>query len=258
MSPVTQPIPDSEILALLHLYRDWGVDCTLSEEAVNRFDSLPAPAQQPHESRPRASVGKTPASSSASVGLSIETAPDFKTLEHAASQLPDCILARMATHYVGPVHVPGAQLMLIGEVPDADEDRSGNIFAGATGILLDRMLASINLDRTGMSQTPALPWRPPGGRDITPIELKLCRPILERTIALCAPKHLVVLGTTPTRMLLGETTQLARVRGRWATTTIRGLGEIRLLPMRHPSQIRASATARRDAWRDLLTLADTV
>ena len=59
---------------------------------------------------------------------------------------------------------PAARIMLVGEAPGAEEDRAGLPFVGPSGQLLDRMLASIGLDRTQVLITNILPWRPPGNR----------------------------------------------------------------------------------------------
>ncbi|WP_035979192.1 uracil-DNA glycosylase [Kozakia baliensis] len=250
----------SEALALLRLYQDWGVDCALDESPVDRMaEPPPIPrAFSRKATRPAATASKPAASPIVATQASLTQAQDLAALARSLPDLPGCALARTATHTLLPIHVEGAALMLIGETPDADEDRSGLLFAGPSGQLLDRMFASIGLSRETMSQAPALPWRPPGGRDVTLVEMRACRPVLHRAIALCRPQRLITLGATPTRLLLGEDSVLTRVRGRWAESTLEDGTVLPVLPMRHPLQLPASATARRDAWRDLLLLAETL
>jgi len=173
--------------------------------------------------------------------------------------LPNLALRRTATHTLVPVHVDKAAVMILGDIPDAEEDRTGILFSGAPGALLRRMLASIGLSPDDLSRAPALPWRPPGGRDASAAERDACTPVLHRAIVLCAPQIVVSFGATPLRMLMGEDAQLNRLRGRWAHLDLPGLDRpIRILPMRHPAQVGASASARRDAWRDLITLAEAL
>lgn len=249
-----QPVPSrAELLAALQLQYEWGVDEALSEETIDRLSEAARvlPVREQSAVRPQASV--LPGRSSEASAL--EQTQDLSALIAATETLDDLFLARTATHRLEPVHVPLAPFMLIGETPDADEDRSGVLFAGRAGGLLDKMLASAGLERTILSMAPAIPWRPPGGRGVTDQEMRSCRPLLLRTIALCRPPFLVTMGVTPLRMLMGEQVMLNRLRGKWTDVTIPGLpNPVPLLPMRHPLQLAASPAARRNAWQDLLVL----
>jgi len=261
------PTCDADALTLLRLYADWGVDCAVGEVAIDRAGvmarEMPVPraAGVRPERRVAAEPGRVAAGGAAEGGPGggdLAGAADISALVAALEQVPLGV-RRTAMHTLGPVHVEGASVMVIGEVPDADEDRSGVVFAGAGGVLLGKMLGSIGLTVEGVSRMAAIPWRPPGGRDATPVELAACLPGLQRAIALCRPERLVLLGLTPVRMVLGMDVVLNGVRGRWARVAVPGMeGEVEVLPMRHPMQLSASATARRDAWKDLLTLAETL
>lgn len=70
-------------------------------------------------------------------------------------------------------------------------------FAGKTGLLLERMLAAIGLERSAIMIGNVVPWRPPGNRPPTQAEMDICRPFIERQIALAEPKHLLLLATSP-------------------------------------------------------------
>src|SRR5208337_4195647 len=97
-------------------------------------------------------------------------------------------------------------LMLVGEGPGAEEDRVGKPFVGPSGQLLDRMLASIGLDRSRLLITNLIPWRPPGNRNPTDSEVLTCLPFLLRHIALVAPRRLVLLGGLATRAVTASET----------------------------------------------------
>lgn len=249
-----QPVPSrAELLAALQLQYEWGVDEVLSEETIDRLSEAARvlPVRGQFAVRPQETV--MPGRSSGASAL--EGAQNLPALIAATETLDDLFLARTATHRLKPVHVPQAPFMLIGETPDADEDRSGILFAGRAGGLLDKMLASAGLDRASLSMAPAIPWRPPGGRGATDQEMRSCRPLLLKTIALCRPPLLVTMGVTPLRILLGDQVMLNRLRGKWTEVTIPGLpSPVPLLPMRHPLQLAASPAARRNAWQDLLVL----
>src|SRR5208337_4796873 len=104
-------------------------------------------------------------------------------------------------------------LMLVGEGPGAEEDRAGRPFVGPSGQFLDRMLASIGLDRTRLLITNLIPWRPPGNRNPTDAEVLICLPFLLRHIALVRPRRLVLLGALATRALTGSEAGIRRMRG---------------------------------------------
>lgn len=146
--------------------------------------------------------------------------------------------------------------MLIGEAPDEDEDRSGQVFAGLCGTMLDTMLAPLPLERSQLALATALPWRPAGGTPPTEMDQRICRPFLERAITLFAPQRLLLCGRLPARMLLGKTTDLPRRN--WQNITLPGLPPLPVMFMRHPLQLRASPAARREIWTTLMTVMDTL
>ena len=84
--------------------------------------------------------------------------------------------------------------MLIGEAPGAEEDRLGKPFVGQSGKLLDKMLATIGLQRGAVYITNVVYWRPPGNRSPTQAEIAACQPFLERQIELLRPQVIVFLG----------------------------------------------------------------
>jgi uracil-DNA glycosylase family 4 len=145
--------------------------------------------------------------------------------------------------------------MLVGEAPGAEEDRAGLPFVGPSGQLLDRMLASIGLDRTQVLITNILPWRPPGNRTPSEAEIAVCLPFLLRHIALVAPEFLLLLGTTSVRAITGNNQGIRRLRGQWQSLAIPGLDrQVPALPTYHPAYLLRTPLAKREAWADLLEL----
>jgi DNA polymerase len=150
---------------------------------------------------------------------------------------------------------PEARLMLVGEAPGADEDRIGRPFVGVAGQLLDRMLATIGIDRTKIYITNTVYWRPPGNRTPTPAEAAACLPFLERHIELVSPEILVVAGAAAARTLLARSEGITRIRGRWFQYQNAGMARpIPALPIFHPSYLLRTPGQKRQAWHDLLTL----
>jgi len=125
---------------------------------------------------------------------------------------------------------PGARLLLVGEAPGADEDATGLPFVGKAGQLLDRVLAEVGLDRSGVAVTNTLKCRPPGNRLPARAELDRCRGWLERQAELVDPRLVVALGLTATRWWLGRSVSLGASRGR-----VHDIGGRAVLPTYHPS-----------------------
>lgn len=186
-------------------------------------------------------------------------ADTLEGLRAAMAGFDGCPLAATATKLVFADGNPASRLMLIGEAPGAEEDRTGLPFVGPAGQLLDRMLASIGLDRTQYYITNILPWRPPGNRNPTDAEILTCLPFLHRHIALVRPRQLVLLGKIATSALTGTSTGILKMRGKATLISLPGDPvPIPALPTLHPSYLLRTPGAKRDAWADLLLLRRTI
>lgn len=191
------------------------------------------------------------------------TAPSLPELKAELDKFEGCPLKKTAMNLVFADGNPEASVMIVGDVPAEDEDRQGRPFVGQVGLLLDRMLASIGLDRTSVYLTNLVFWRPPGGRTPSEAEIEACLPFVRQHIALVQPKLLVVMGSLPARHLLHRKENIARLRGQWCDYTVtvgdaEGAGTIPCLPMVHPSFLLGQPAAKRQAWADLLSLKEKV
>jgi DNA polymerase len=164
-----------------------------------------------------------------------------------------CNLRLTATKLVFGDGNPAARVMFVGEAPGFEEDVQGLPFVGRSGQLLDRMLAAIGLDRTSAYIANVIPWRPPGNRDPTPQETEICRPFIERQIALVDPDFLVLLGKASAHQLLKVTTPITKLRGEWRFYDT-GIRQIRAMATFHPAYLLRQPGQKRFAWRDLLAL----
>ncbi|MDB5397739.1 MAG: uracil-DNA glycosylase [Rhodospirillales bacterium] len=176
-------------------------------------------------------------------------------LKDAIGSFDGLSLKATATNLVFADGNPEATLMLIGEAPGGEEDRRGLPFVGASGQLLDRMLAAIGHDRTNSYITNIVNWRPPGNRKPSPAEMTLCLPFIERHIALINPALIVLLGDTAAKTLTNRTEGISRLRGKWFTWPKPDTTEtIPVLPTFHPAFLLRSPGQKREAWADLLAV----
>ena len=65
----------------------------------------------------------------------------FEDLRTAASACTSCGLSATRTQVVFGEGDPAARLLVVGEAPGAEEDRTGRPFVGRSGQLLERLLA---------------------------------------------------------------------------------------------------------------------
>jgi len=190
--------------------------------------------------------------------VSSVTASSIEDLKGELKRFEGCALKHTAMNLVFADGNPAAPVMFVGEAPGEDEDRRGQPFVGVSGKLLDRMLATIGLDRTNAYISNILFWRPPGNRSPTDAEIAACLPFAERHIALVQPKVLVLLGGVAAKSLLRTKEGITRLRGRWTEYTPHlgrsDIAPIRCLPTYHPAYLLRQPGAKRQAWSDLLLL----
>lgn len=196
------------------------------------------------------------------VPISNVSAQSIEALREELMRFEGCALKHTAMNLVFSDGNPNSGIMLVGEAPGEDEDRQGLPFVGVSGKLLDRMLATIGLDRTNVYISNILFWRPPGNRSPTDAEIAACLPFAERHIALVKPKVLILLGGVAAKSLLRTKDGITRLRGRWTEyTPVIGkedVAPIKCLPIYHPAYLLRQPATKRQAWNDMLLLKQTL
>lgn len=146
-----------------------------------------------------------------------------------------------------------AKIMAVGEAPGAEEDLRGIPFCGQSGKLLDKMFASIGLYREqNLYITNTVFWRPPNNRRPTKEELDICRPFLEKHIALIKPKLIIMVGATAVESLLGNTEPITKIRQKYFKyKNIYLGGSIDATPIFHPAYLLRQQSQKTLAWEDL-------
>jgi uracil-DNA glycosylase family 4 len=267
-----------ELRAWLDWYRSMGVDEVIGDHPVDRAQSAeipsarradPAVSGRPTLSAPPAGAATPPPvpraaahrpvlqSAGSAVASAREIAAachDLAALEAAVGTFDGCTLRETALNLCFADGSPGAEVMLIGEAPGAEEDRLGRPFVGQSGKLLDKMLATIGLHRGAVYITNVIYWRPPGNRSPTQAEIAACQPFLERQVELLKPKILVFLGGIAARGLLGVKEGVTKLRGRRFVYATADGTRIPAMVTFHPAFLLRQPAQKRFAWRDLLAL----
>lgn len=186
-------------------------------------------------------------------------AKNCKTLEElkiAVEKFEGCNLKKMATNTVFCDGNPQSKIMVIGEAPGNHEDLKGIPFCGDSGNMLNEMLMSINLKRENdFYLTNVIFWRPPGNRRPTDEELAICRPFVERHIALFAPKIIILVGSTAMSAILGLKDPITKIRGEILDYQVDFLtSPSKIFTIFHPSFLMRQPMKKKLVWQDMLTL----
>ncbi|PYB76872.1 uracil-DNA glycosylase [Rhizobium wuzhouense] len=285
----------AELAALLAFHAEAGVEWLLEEEPVDRIAAFAAEKAARQTSRSTASpsasaggvtapaAGRSPPSRGpaadqrqqsrpqpsqssalpaipdenavAEARFAAESARSLAELRTAVEGFASCNLKTSARSTITAAGTASSGIMVIGSMPSADDDREGLPFSGRAGLLLDRMLMAIGQTRESVLITTIIPWRPPGDRMPSAPETAICRPFIERQIALVEPRQVLVLGNFAARFFFGETGTIHALRGKWREI---GSGDETLPAMAtlHPQELLAAPASKALAWMDLLAFSE--
>ena len=157
---------------------------------------------------------------------------DYLAFREEVLDCRKCGLCETRTQVVFGVGRLDSPLLFVGEAPGADEDQQGEPFVGKAGQLLTSTLAKLGVERGRVHIANILKCRPPGNRTPAPEEMAACMPWLKRQIEAMRPKILCAMGNIAAQTLLGTTTGITRLRGKY----VEALG-LRVFPTFHPAYI---------------------
>jgi uracil-DNA glycosylase len=170
-------------------------------------------------------------------------------IRESASVCTRCRLAGTRSTVVFGDGDPGAKLVVVGEAPGAEEDRSGRPFVGRAGKLLDLLLASVGFPRETVYICNVLKCRPPGNRNPLPDEVEMCSPFLQKQLDLIGPSAILACGSFSAQTLLATTEAIGQIRKR--EQSYQG---IPLVATYHPAALLRNPAWIRPVWEDLQRL----
>ena len=250
---------------ILNWYLDAGVTECIAEKPTNRFSPLSEVVllkkrlADPISKAVPIQQNTTPANNLLqSASQAAATANTLEELKEALMNFDGCALKTTAKNTVFGQGNPHADIMFIGEAPGADEDRLGLPFVGLSGQLLDKIMLAIGLSRqTNAYISNIIPWRPPGNRNPSNVEIALCMPFIQRHIELIAPKIIVTLGSTSFSSLINTTETISKARGTWHSYQTPNLSApIQVMPVFHPAFLLRTPAQKKNIWRDFLVIAE--
>ena len=256
MIPTPPSEPDTRAArALLAFWRAAGVDMDAAEAIFAAPQATRTAGVAPAKTRPpaRTPAVQNPMDGARALAAGAGTIP---ALRAAVEDFTGCALKATARTTVFSDGVETARVLILGEAPGKDEDEQGKPFVGRSGRLLDRMLATIGLDRKyNILISNTIFWRPPGNRDPTQGEIAACMPFVERLIALSKPDLLILVGKVAAQTVLQREDGVMRLRGRRFSYQREDLAApVNAMVMLHPAYLLRRPQEKRLAWADLLLL----
>jgi uracil-DNA glycosylase family 4 len=186
--------------------------------------------------------------------LSLENS--FSSLAETATQAAACQRCGLCKTRKSVVFSRGnaeAKLMIVGEGPGQHEDETGLPFVGRAGQLLDKILASVELDRDkDVYICNIVKCRPPQNRVPSREEMEACRPFLNAQINFVQPKLILLAGSTAVQAVLEIKEPISRIRGKWFDCK----NGARVMPVFHPSYLlrndsREAGSPKWFMWQDI-------
>lgn len=148
-------------------------------------------------------------------------------------------------------------MLVIGEAPGEQEEKTGQCFVGRAGKMLDRMLTYAGLDPSrDVLIANVLKCRPPDNRTPTPEEAESCLPSLIEQIQLVRPKLALLMGRTAYGRLYpdkAKTLKMTEEAGQVRDAELAG-EQTRIAVLYHPAYLLYDPRKRTEAQQHLDTV----
>ena len=210
------------------------LDANGTENPIPSTRTIPVPVPGP---------GPQPSTSSNSLTV----------LQQEAAACTACGLHAERTNSVFARGNPSSPVVVVGEAPGEEEDKTGLPFVGRAGKLLDLMLAAVGYPKDSVYICNTLKCRPPGNRNPLPNELAACNNFLRQQLDVVAPKVLLAVGKFAAQTLLQSEEPIGRLRGQVHTYEGRPV-----VVTYHPAYLLRSPHAVRTAWHDFQLLRQVI
>ena len=180
----------------------------------------------------------------------VEKTELLKELKKQINSIENCNLKENSQNLVlgdGNINIP---IMLIGEAPGTEEDKSGTTFKGEVGELLNKMLLAIDIKRQNIYSSYAINFRPPEDRKPTSQEIKRYSVFLKKHISIINPKIVILMGSTAMEAVTGINNKISSERGKWKEMILKNK-TFPLMITFNPSYLIRFPENKKYSWIDL-------
>ncbi len=174
----------------------------------------------------------------------------LKNLQNQINSIENCSLKDNSQNIVLGDGNINSSIMLIGETPGIEEDKSGSTFKGEIGELLNKMLLAIGIKRQNIYCSYAINFRPPEDRKPTSLEIKRYSVFLKEHISIINPKIIILMGSSAMEAVTGINTKISSERGKWKETILKN----KIYPVMisfNPSYLIRFPENKKYSWEDL-------
>ena len=143
-----------------------------------------------------------------------------------------------------------SSIMLIGEAPGAEEDKTHTTFKGEVGELLNKMLLAIEIKRQNIYCSYAVNFRPPEDRKPTSQEIKRYSVFLKEHISIINPKIIILMGSSAMEAVTGINSKISSERGKWKEVILKDKTYPLIISF-SPSYLIRFPENKKYSWEDL-------
>ena len=174
----------------------------------------------------------------------------LKKLKKQINSIENCNLKNNSQNLVlGDGNIYG-QIMLVGEAPGIEEDKSGITFEGEAGKLLNKMLLAIEIKKQNIYCSYAVNFRPPEDRKPTSHEIKRYSTFLKEHITIINPKIIILMGSTAMEAVTGINSKISSERGKWKEIILKNKTYPVIISF-NPSYLIRFPENKKYSWEDL-------
>ena len=174
----------------------------------------------------------------------------LKDLQNQINSIENCSLKDNSQNIVLGEGNINSSIMLIGEAPGIEEDKSGSTFKGEIGELLNKMLLAIGIKRKNIYCSYAINFRPPEDRKPTSLEIKRYSVFLKEHISIINPKIIILMGSSAMEAVTGINTKISSERGKWKETILKNKNYPVMISF-NPSYLIRFPENKKYSWEDL-------
>ena len=171
-------------------------------------------------------------------------------LRKKIENIENCELKSHAKQLIFSDGISESPIMIVGEGPGQKEDEIGKPFVGDAGMLLNKMLKAINIDRKNIYITNVVNYRPPNNRKPEPAEIIRYSNFLREHISIINPKILILMGSTAMESLFGSKIKISKERGIWKEVIINNKTYLTMITF-HPAYLLRQPDQKKYSWSDL-------
>ena len=174
----------------------------------------------------------------------------LENLKKQINSIENCNLKENSENLIlgdGNINSP---IMLIGEAPGAEEDKTHTTFKGEVGELLNKMLLAIEIKRQNIYCSYAVNFRPPEDRKPTSQEIKRYSVFLKEHISIINPKIIILMGSSAMEAVTGINSKISSERGKWKEVILRNKTYPLIISF-SPSYLIRFPENKKYSWEDL-------